>query len=101
MKSLETNLKNTRALRELTLVGFRMTEACAAKLNSGLLRCKSLRRLKLNFVIYKMEIFTALLPCLTNPSGIEEINLACNNLNDDYCYLINKLLSSHQEEKDE
>lgn len=101
MKSIETNLKATRALKELTLVGFRMSEACASKLNQGILRCSSLRKLRLNFVIYRSEILEALMPCLTTPCGIEDVNLSCNHLDDSYCYLINKILSSHQEEKDE
>jgi len=72
-----------------------MTEACAAKLNSGLMLCKSVKKVRLNFCIYKRDIFITLLPCLTNPGVIEEINLAANDFNDEYCYLINKLLASH------
>jgi hypothetical protein len=65
MKALEINLNRTRSLQELTLCGYRMTEACATKLNSGLMQCKSIKKVRLNFCIYKREIFMALLPCLT------------------------------------
>jgi len=95
MNSLHINLKRSRTLQELTLCGYRMTEVCAAKLNSGLMQCKSIKKVRLNFCIYKRKIFMALMPCLTQNNIIEEINLAANDLNDDYCYLINKLIASH------
>lgn len=56
MKSICTNLSRTRALQELTLCGFRLTEPNATKLNQGLLACKSVKKLRLNFCIHSREI---------------------------------------------
>ena len=41
------------------------------------------------------------MPALTKSMNIEEINLACNDLDDEYAYMLNKILSAHQEAKDE
>lgn len=41
------------------------------------------------------------MPSLTTSMHIEEINLAANDFDDDYAYMLNKLISSHQEAKDE
>ena len=101
MKSIAINLKNTRALQELTLCGYRMTDLCAAKLNSGILLNKTIKKVRLNFCIYKREILETLMPCLTKSMHLEEINLSANDLDDEYAYMLNKLISSHQEAKDE
>ena len=78
-----------------------MTELCAAKLNSGILFNKTIKKVRLNFCINKLEILKVLMPCLTKSMNIEEINLAANDLDDEYAYMLNKILSSHQEKKDE
>ena len=70
-----------------------MTEKCAEKLNAGVLYNKSLKKFRVNFCINKREILQILLPCLTNSMNLEEINLAANDFNDDYCYMLNKIIS--------
>ena len=92
MRSIHKNLIETRALQEITLCGYRMTEPCATKLNSAIMGCKSIKKVKLNFCIYNMEILKILLPCLTQSRNLEEINLAANDMDDEYCYMLNKII---------
>ena len=101
MKSIQENMRESRALREITLCGYRMTDSCAKQFNAGLLSNKSLRKVKINFGIYKLEILKIILPGLTESRNLEEINLSANDMSDEYCYMLNKLISSHQEYKDE
>ena len=54
--------------------------------------CKSIKKVKLNFCIYNMEILKILLPCLTQSRNLEEINLAANDMDDEYCYMLNKII---------
>ena len=95
MRSIHKNLIETRALQEITLCGYRMTEPCAAKLNSAIMGCKSIKKVKLNFCIYNMEILKILLPSLTQSRNLEEINLAANDMDDEYCYMLNKIIQQH------
>ena len=53
MESIHTNLMQTKCLQELTLIGYRMTEKCAEKLNESLVKCKTVKKLRISFCIYK------------------------------------------------
>lgn len=101
MKSICSNLKYSEKLQEVTLCGFRMTEACATKLNAGILSSNSVRKVRLSFCIYKREVLQILMPALTQCFSIQEVNLSANDLDDSYSYMINKIMSAHQEYKDE
>jgi hypothetical protein len=65
IKSLHMHLVSTKKLKTLALCGIRLSIASTRVLNSSILNCKSLKALKLNFMIYRTEILKELLPCLT------------------------------------
>ena len=79
----------------MTLCGYRMTKVCAQKLNYGILKNMTLKKLRLSFCIYSVEIMQTLMPCLTRSYNLEEINLSANDLTDEYCYVLNRLIASH------
>ena len=78
-----------------------LAENCAQKLNVGLTLNKSIKKVRLSFCLYKIEILKIILPGLCDNKNLEEIDLSANNMNDEYRYQINKLIQSHQESKDE
>ena len=77
-----------------------MTDKSASRLNKGILQCKSLKKLRLSFCIYKHEILVALMPCMLDNSSLVEINLSANDLSDESAFLLGKILQAHQEHKD-
>ena len=51
-------------------------------LNSGMLKAKHLKHVRLNYCLFKHQMLEALLPSLTKNLNIEEVDLAANELDD-------------------
>lgn len=96
IKSLQVNMAATKKLKTLALCGIRLSVASTRVLNSSIMSCKSLKSLKLNFMIYRTEILKELLPCLTHSSGLVSIDLAANGLSDIHGPIIAKIIQTHQ-----
>ena len=65
-----------------------MNDKSAYKLNIGILKNQSLKKVRLNFCFFKREILQIVIPGLSKHMNIVELDLGANNLGDDCRYLI-------------
>ncbi len=81
-----------------------MSLGAAKCLNEGLLNASSLKKLRINFCLYRKELLQALIPALTTPAlcPIYELDLAANAMSDEGAgELISKIVVLHCEARDE
>lgn len=57
LSAIERNLIKNVNLKEITLVGFRLTKESAQTLNHGIMSNKSVEKIRLSFCIHSKEIF--------------------------------------------
>lgn len=104
IKAIANNLILSNTLTQLCICGLNMSLAAAKLLNSGLLSASSLKKLRINFCLYRKELLQALIPALTTPAlcPIYELDLAANAMSDeDAGELVSKILTLHCEARDE
>jgi len=65
IKAIALNFTNSKLITEIVICGLNMSLATAKKLNKGLLEAKSLKKLRINFSLFKRELIYALMPALT------------------------------------
>lgn len=81
-----------------------MSLSAVQQLNKGLLGASNLKKLRINFCLFRKELLHALIPALTSPSlcPIYELDLAANAMSDeDAGDLLAKIVLSHCESRDE
>jgi hypothetical protein len=57
VKALASNVSQSTIIQELTICGLNMSLNSAQLLNEGLLNASSLKKLRINFCLYKKELF--------------------------------------------
>jgi hypothetical protein len=64
----------------------------AQVLNNAILSNVNLKSLKLNFFIYKDDIFTALMPAFSQAQNLVSLDLSANGFGDKHCHLLARII---------